>query len=146
MFTDFLSSASDAVSGFVSRAKNKPFMQAVAATAAIVAYADGSLDQSEKRKILGFIQNTPALKSFNSADILKLFEDYGRQLEFDYDFGKEGLLAVVGNGATDTTSGRLLALIAAGVAKADGQVPEVERKAVAEICSRTGQSISTLSL
>ncbi|NCC97815.1 MAG: Tellurite resistance TerB, partial [Synergistales bacterium] len=53
----------------VKQYKNKDMLEAIVAGCALVAYADGVVDTSEKAKMMGFIQNSPELSVFGMSDV-----------------------------------------------------------------------------
>ncbi|WP_275575092.1 tellurite resistance TerB family protein [Methylocucumis oryzae] len=68
--------------------KNKDFLQAAMAGSALIAMADGSVSAEEKQKMVKFIEGHDALSVFTTSDVIKAFQDYIGQLEFDKDIGE----------------------------------------------------------
>jgi tellurite resistance protein TerB len=64
------SEARDKLVTEVGKFKNREFMEACVAGCGLVAAADGSIDSSEKQKMMKFIQQSNELKVFDTKDVL----------------------------------------------------------------------------
>ncbi|MEG1118240.1 MAG: TerB family tellurite resistance protein, partial [Janthinobacterium sp.] len=85
-FDSFLSKLKTKASELKTEAlkyKNKDFLHAAMAGSALIAMADGSVSAEEKQKMVKFIESNDALSVFTTTDVIKAFQDYVGQLEFD---------------------------------------------------------------
>ena len=122
----------------MSRYKNKPFMQAVAAGCALVAAADGSVSSDEKAKMARFIQSSAELKVFDIAEVIKAFNDAVAKFEFDHDVGTAEALKVIGKIKGDGGAARLLVRVCCAIGASDGNFDEGERAMVRKMCAELG--------
>ncbi len=133
-FSDFMSGLkqkSGELKAEILKFKNKKFLHAATAGAALIAMADGTLDSEEKKKMLKFIESNDALSVFKTQEVIGAFKDYIENFEFDQDIGESkaygALNALRGNEVECRTVMRLILSIAA----ADGVFDDSE-KAVAK--------------
>jgi tellurite resistance protein TerB len=110
--------------------KNKDFMNAAMAGSALIAIADGSVSSEEKQKMIKFIESNDALSIFTTSDVIKSFQDYVGQLEFDKDIGEAKAYQALGRMKSNVEASRLLMRMIIGIAAADG-VFDADEKAVA---------------
>ena len=68
--------------------KNKEFANASMAMCALIAAADGSIDNAERAKVTGLITSNEALKVFPAAELTPKFDFYASKLQSNFDFGK----------------------------------------------------------
>src|SRR5450830_1904439 len=90
-FDSFLSKLKSKASELKTEAlkyKNKDFLNAAMAGSALIAMADGSVSAEEKQKMVKFIDSNDALSVFTTTDVIKAFQEYVGQLEFDKDIGE----------------------------------------------------------
>ena len=73
----------------VKRLVHEDFMQAFTASCALIACADGKIDEDEKNQVRGYIRNMDELKSFNSEKVMSLFSEYVDALNCDFDLGQK---------------------------------------------------------
>jgi len=123
---------------------NKDFLEAVCAACALVANADGNIEDSEKTKAISVVNNHPTLSQmYQQKDIETCLETMfkrakdasGRQMlarELDDIKGAE-------NGAKMSDDVYLMALDIAG---ADGNVGDDEKAVLAKIAKRLGVDTS----
>ncbi len=121
----------------MSRFKNKNLMEAVLAGCVLVSAADGTGSKEEKEKMLGFVRNSEALKSFDQSAVIDTFQKHMGKVEFDYTMGKIELLKVIGK-IKSPDEARLLVRVCCVIGSADGDFDNDERKVVREICQDLG--------
>jgi len=119
----------------VSKFKNRSFMEAVVNGCAVVAAADGSIDASEKQKMIGYIQRAEELKHFEMSDVIAVFKKAADDFEFDADLGRAAAFQKIGRIKGKDEQARLLIRVVCAIANADGNFDENERQAVSEICT-----------
>jgi len=115
--------------------KNKDFLNAAMAGSALVAMADGSVSQEEKQKMIKFIENNDALSVFSTSDVIKAFQEFVGQLEFDKDIGEAKAFQALGRMKSNVDASRLLVRMIIAVAASDGNFDPNE-KAVARRISK----------
>ena len=148
-FANFMSDLKNKASGLkdeVMKFKNKNFLQAATAGAALIAMADGTLDSEEKKKMLGFIESNDSLSVFKTAEVIGAFKEYVDNFEFDQDIGEskayEAINRLRGNEVECRTVMRLILSIAA----ADGVFDDDEKSVAKKIAIELGLDPSDFEL
>ena len=114
--------------------KNKDFLNAAMAGSALIAMADGSVSAEEKQKMVKFIESNDALSVFTTTDVIKAFQDYVSQLEFDKDIGEAKAYQALGKMKSNVEASRLLVRMIIAVASSDGNFDANEQRvALAEV-------------
>ncbi|NOS87826.1 MAG: tellurite resistance TerB family protein [Methylococcaceae bacterium] len=135
-FDNFLSQLKAKASELKTEAlkfKNKDFLNAAMAGSALVAMADGSISSEEKQKMIKFIENNDALSVFTTSDVIKAFQDYVGQLEFDKDIGEAKAYQALGKLKTNSEAARLLVRMIIAIASSDGNFDAQEKKVAVRI-------------
>lgn len=115
--------------------KNKDFLNAAMAGSALIAMADGSVSSEEKQKMIKFIEGHDALSVFTTSDVIKAFQDFVGQLEFDKDIGEAKAYQALGKMKPNVEASRLLIRMIIAIAASDGNF-DVSEKAVATRIAR----------
>ncbi|MDD5277272.1 MAG: tellurite resistance TerB family protein [Methylovulum sp.] len=115
--------------------KNKDFLNAAMAGSALIAMADGSVSSEEKQKMIKFIEGNDALSVFTTSDVIKAFQDFVGQLEFDKDIGEAKAYQALGKMKPNVEASRLLIRMIIAIAASDGNF-DVSEKAVATRIAR----------
>jgi tellurite resistance protein TerB len=113
--------------------KNKDFLNAAMAGSALVAMADGSISSEEKQKMIKFIESNDALSIFTTSDVIKAFQDFVGQLEFDKDIGEAKAYQAIGKMKSNTEASRLLVRMIIAIASSDGLFDNDEKKVAVKI-------------
>ncbi|MFZ2169674.1 MAG: TerB family tellurite resistance protein [Methylococcaceae bacterium] len=113
--------------------KNKDFLNAAMAGSALVAMADGSISSEEKQKMIKFIENNDALSIFTTSDVIKAFQDFVAQLEFDRDIGEAKAYQALGKMKSNSEAARLLVRMIIAIASSDGVFDGDEKKVAVKI-------------
>ena len=113
--------------------KNKDFLNAAMAGSALVAMADGSISSEEKQKMIKFIESNDALSIFTTSDVIKAFQDFVSQLEFDKDIGEAKAYQAIGKMKSNTEASRLLIRMIIAIASSDGLFDNDEKKVAVKI-------------
>jgi tellurite resistance protein TerB len=113
--------------------KNKDFMNAAMAGSALIAMADGSISSEEKQKMIKFIESNDALSIFSTSDVIKAFQDFVGQLEFDKEIGEAKAYQAIGKMKSNTEASRLLVRMIIAIASADGLFDNDEKKIAVKI-------------
>ena len=113
--------------------KNKDFLNAAMAGSALIAMADGSISSEEKQKMIKFIESNDALSIFTTSDVIKAFQDFVGQLEFDKDIGEAKAYQAIGKMKSNTEASRLLVRMIIAIASSDGNSDDQEKKIAVKI-------------
>ncbi len=113
--------------------KNKDFLQAAMAGSALVAMADGSISSEEKQKMIKFIESHDALSIFTTSDVIKAFQDFVGQLEFDKDIGEAKAYEALAKMKSNVQASRLLIRMIIGIASSDGNFDDSEKQVAIKI-------------
>jgi len=140
-FDDFLSQLKSKASELKTEAlkfKNKDFLNAAMAGSALIAMADGSVSSEEKQKMIKFIESNDALSIFPTSDVIKAFQDFVSQLEFDKHIGEAKAYEALGKMKSNEQASRLLVRMIIGIASSDGTFDFDEKKVAARIANELG--------
>ena len=140
-FESFLSQLKSKASELKTEAmkfKNKDFLNAAMAGSALIAMADGSITGEEKQKMIKFIESNDALSVFTTSDVIKAFQDFVGQLEFDKDIGEAKAYQALGRMKSNSEAARLLMRMIIAIASSDGNFDATEKKVAVKIASELG--------
>jgi len=126
--------------------KNKDFLNAAMAGSALIAMADGSISSEEKQKMIKFIESNDALSIFTTSDVIKAFQDFVGQLEFDKDIGEAKAYQAIGKMKSNTEASRLLVRMIISIASSDGLFDNDEKKVAAKIAKELALNLSEFEL
>ncbi len=126
--------------------KNKDFLNAAMAGSALVSMADGSVSAEEKQKMIKFIESNDALSIFPTNDVIKAFQDFVGQLEFDKDIGEAKAYQALGKMKSNVEASRLLVRMIIAVASADGNFDVSEKAVASKIAKELGINPSEFEL
>ncbi|MGB4498723.1 MAG: tellurite resistance TerB family protein [Methylococcaceae bacterium] len=135
-FSDFLNDLKTKASELKTEAlkfKNKEFLEAAMAGSALIAMADGKISSEEKQKMIKFIENHDALSIFTTSDVIKAFQDFVGQIEFDNDIGEAKAFSALGKMKSNAEAGRLLIRMMIAIASSDGEFDSQEQAVAAKI-------------
>ncbi|MDG5496029.1 TerB family tellurite resistance protein [Niveispirillum sp. BGYR6] len=118
----------------VTKFKNDAFMHAVTAGCAMMASADGEISSSEKQKMVGFIQNSDALKVFDLQKVITSFNAIVTKFEFDRTIGEGEALALVSK-IKGKPEAHIVVAVVLAVANVDGNFDPKEREVARKIAS-----------
>ena len=126
--------------------KNRDFMDATMAGSALIAMADGSITSDEKQKMVKFIETHDALSVFTTNDVIKSFQDYVGQLEFDNDIGQAKAYQALGRLKNKDEPARLVMRMVIAIAAADGKFDDSEKAVASKIAREMGLNPSEFEL
>lgn len=118
-------------------ANNRQFMEGAMAWAAAQAWADGELEDSEKAKLVKFIERHESLKHFDKSQCVAAFKKISDAFEFDSGMGKAAAIKQIKQ-VTDPEQKHLMALLAMAISNADGEFEPSEQKMFAWVCDQIG--------
>jgi len=140
-FDNFLSQLKNKANELKTEAlkfKNKDFLNAAMAGSALIAMADGSVSSEEKQKMIKFIESHDALSIFTTSDVIKAFQDFVGQLEFDKDIGEAKAYEALGKMKSNAQAARLLVRMIIGIASSDGDFDDDEKRVAVRIIKELG--------
>jgi tellurite resistance protein len=118
--------------------RNRPFLEAAMAAAALVASADQDVRLSEQLAVDELVVRLEELKVFEPRASADLHRDYVERLAEDPEDGRREALARVAEMRGDEHRSLLILYVAAMVAKADNELSQAERAVVEELCHTLG--------
>jgi tellurite resistance protein TerB len=118
--------------------KNKEFANASMAMCALIAAADGSIDNAERAKVSGLITSNEALKVFPQAELTQKFDFYASKLQSNFDFGKLEATQTIAKLKTKPDQARAVIQIGIIIGGADGNFDDHEKAAVRDACHTLG--------
>ncbi|WP_024297192.1 tellurite resistance TerB family protein [Methylomicrobium lacus] len=148
-FESFLSQLKSKASELKTEAmkfKNKDFLNAAMAGSALIAMADGSITGEEKQKMIKFIESNDALSVFTTSDVIKAFQDFVGQLEFDKDIGEAKAYQALGKMKSNNEAARLLMRMIIAIASSDGNFDANEKKVAVKIAGELNVNPSEFEL
>jgi len=148
-FSDFLSDVKAKANELKTQAlkfKNKEFLEAAMAGSALIAMADGKISSEEKQKMIKFIENHDALSIFTTSDVIKAFQDFVGQIEFDKDIGEAKAFLALGKMKSNAEAGRLLIRMMIAIASSDGDFDLQEQAVAAKIAKELALSPAEFGL
>ncbi len=110
------------------------FRDAAMGMCALVAAADGSVDQNERVRVAGLIGTEPALGNFAADELRALFEDNCARITADPAFGRAHVLQQIAKVAGKATEAEAVVQIGILIGNADGNFDQAEVAAVREAC------------
>ena len=135
-FENFISQLKSKASELKNEAlkfKNKDFLNATMAGSALIAMADGSISSEEKQKMIRFIESNDALSVFTTSDVIKAFQEFVGQIEFDKDIGEAKAYGAIGKMKSNEAAARLLVRMNIAIASSDGNFDDKEKKVAVKI-------------
>jgi tellurite resistance protein len=118
----------------IERHRNKPFLEAMMSTTALLALADEEIVLSQRLALDFILENVKELKVFDVHQAVDLFKDYSKEVQQDFDRAREKVLKTVAKFSGDKEKAALLVRASILIAKADGDFSEGEQKVVDELC------------
>lgn len=113
--------------------KNKDFLEASLAGAALVTMADGVISAKEKQKMVKFMDGYEELSVFSMDEIIEVFQEFVAQIETDKDVGEAGAYVTLAKIKEDEDLSRLLLRMIIALGFADGNFDTQERLVAVKI-------------
>ena len=130
----------------LQRYRNKPFLEAMMAATAFLAFADEKVLLSERLALDYILVNVKQLKLFDVHKAVNMFCDYGETIKNDYDLGKEKVFKAVTKFSGDKEKASLIIRACILIAKADGHFSDEEQEVVNELCRVLGMDSSEVCI
>lgn len=133
---DLANKVSQEIKGKVARYQNQNFRDACMATCALVAMADGILQDDERKKVIACIQNNEALSHFSATVLRDLFIGFCEQAKDD--FTKVEVIKAIRKVKTENDFADMVVKIGIIIAKSDKEFADVEKAVIKTIISELG--------
>ena len=85
-----LTEAAQSVNTELKKYRSKDLMQAIVASATLMAYADGEVSAPEKQKLLGYMRNSEQMSVIETDKVIETFNQYVGRFDFDVTIAKVG--------------------------------------------------------
>ncbi|MCK5727820.1 MAG: tellurite resistance TerB family protein [Methylococcales bacterium] len=148
-FSNFLNNVKDKMSDMKTAAlkfKNKEFLNAAMAGSALIALADGEISAAEKQKMVKFIESHEALSIFTTSDVIKAFQDFVSQIEFDKDIGDAKAYEAIRKLKSNDEAARLVMRMILSIAASDGNFDDDEKMVARKVAQELNLNASEFEL
>ncbi len=135
---------SQEIKGKIARYQNQNFRDACMATCALVAMADGVLQDSERKKVIACIQNNDALSHFSATILRDLFLGFCDQAKDD--FTKVEVIKAIRKVKAEHDFADMVVKIGIIIAKSDKDFADTEKAVIRSIISELGLNESDYDL
>jgi tellurite resistance protein TerB len=88
--------------------------------------------------MIKFIEGHDALSVFTTSDVIKTFQEFLGQLEFDKDIGEAKAYQALGKMKSNTEAARLLMRMIIAIAASDGDFDDSEKAIAVKIAKELG--------
>lgn len=129
----------------VKQYQNKEYVNAVLGVCALVANADGHVDDSEVMTTVAFIQQHKDLKVFDAAYVEKQFKHYVSELRRGV-FGKAAVVEDILKVRKDTGKAASVIYVACEIGASDGNFDPNEQKVCSDVCKQLGLDPTSFNL
>ena len=119
----------------LERYRNRGFLKAAMAAAALVADADGEVTLSERYRIDAILKRLERLRLYDPHKAVEILDRFLASLHDDADTARPVLLGKVSRMANDSEAAQILVRIAHSVSDADGTVSDAEVNRIDQIRS-----------
>lgn len=130
----------------VAKFQNADFLDATIASAIAVSAADGTIDSSEKDKLIKFVSVHDSLKLFKSSDVAAIATKYIDLFSFDNGIGMQAVLKSVAKLQGKEDQATTMVLVACAIGNADGDFDDSEKAVVRKIAQEVGLSPSKFNV
>jgi len=140
-FLKKMNKAGAAISEKAVKSENKDLMEAMVGAAALIGYADGSLDDSEISAIDGLLKNSKALQVFGNEPAQE-FDRLCQVLSAGYRMGRLEVMKEISDCKGNKDEAEMVLVMAIEVAYADGDCDDKETKELEAIAGKLGLRLS----
>jgi tellurite resistance protein TerB len=123
---------------------SEDLVQAVAAAASLVAFADGVLSPEEREELLAVFEEEDRLTEIDLDDLFDAFDDYAERFGEDPKAAAAEAWTAVSVFDDSPEPGRLVVRAALAVASTDGVLSPAEEQAVRQLCDALGFELAEL--
>lgn len=122
----------------LSRFRNRQFLEATMAAAALVATADGEVTFSEMSALDDLLENVRDLNIYDPHVAVDVYRDYADAIRSEGESARRDALNAVSRIAGDHDACDLLIRVAVAISKADGELSAPEARAISDLCGALG--------
>jgi tellurite resistance protein TerB len=122
----------------LSRFRNRQFLEATMAAAALVATADGEVTFSEMSALDDLLETVRDLNIYDPHVAVDLYRDFADAIGKNGEAAKRDALGTVAKIAGDHDACDLLIRVAVAISKADGDLSPPEARAISDLCGVLG--------
>lgn len=126
----------------VARYKDGEFANGVISCMALLAAADGEVEQAERKRVGDLIARDPLFASFNKTTLANQFNEQCLQALDDV-LQSDVFETVIRGAKGDPVRADKLLRYAASIAKSDGEVEEAEKEVIRKLASRLSLNAAT---
>lgn len=119
------------------KSENKDLMEAMVCAAALIAFADGELEDEEITKISAMLDNSKALEAFGT-EPAQYFDAQCKVLEASYRMGRLTVMKEIEDCKGNKDDAEMVLIMAIEVAFADGEMEPDEEKELNAIAQKLG--------
>jgi tellurite resistance protein TerB len=125
----------DSLKRELARYRQRPFLDALMAGCAFVAAADGKVSLSERSRIDHIFESFRELDIFDPHEAVDSFNEFAEAMAENAEKGRRHALSAIDDQADEPARARLLLRACVAVSLADGNLSDIERAALADICN-----------
>ncbi len=122
----------------VARLRNRSFLDAAMAAAALVSAADDDVRLSEQIALDALLERIDKLQVFEPQTAVDIHRDYVERFAADPVLGRKRALDGLAGFRGDEQDRLLILYVGAVIARADSELSDLEEQALADICSALG--------
>jgi tellurite resistance protein TerB len=143
---DLIARARAVVAEHVERFRNRDFLEAAMAAAALVSQADGSVNFTEATTVDQALDAVHRLNIYDRNEAADLYRSWIDELESDPEDARSRIMKAVHEISDDEEAARILIRICIAIAKSDETIDDAERETVNELADALGLDSSTLDI
>lgn len=122
----------------LTRFRNRQFLDAAMAAAALVATADGEVTFSEMSALDELLETVRDLQIYDPHVAVDIYRDYADEIRTSPEEGRSNALDSVRRIAGDGDASELLIRVAVAISKADGALSSPEMHTIGALCTALG--------
>lgn len=142
----WLTSLVDTYNHELERRKNRPFLQAVMAAAAMVASADGQVTFPQRVRLDQIIETLKQLDVFDPHEAVEIFQDYCDAILTSRRAGHDRAVADMIAAAEDKQTAELIVRVCLAIMNADREASLADQVEIVSICNLIGVEPTNLGL
>lgn len=143
----FLNELIEAYRTGLERQRNRSFMHAAMAGAALVCVADGAVSLRQRTRLDRLLDTLEALQVYDPHECVERFNDFVNQIREDPQKGRQrAMQALLAETQEHPESARTIVRICLAVGEVDGRVAAKEQREITRLCRRIGVAPAAVGL
>lgn len=122
----------------LSRFRNRQFLDAAMAAAALVATADGEVTFSELTALDDILETVTDLQIYDPHVAVDIYRDYADAIGADPETGRRDVFKAVRRVGENPEAAELIIRVAVAISRADGEFTAPEARMISELCGVLG--------